>query len=148
MSALPLGEQERADALVLSALLRASARTLGAWSLALMLLAFVLNVVWLPSFGGTCLWGLMLLCGCVAQYFLFRLLLDERLFHQLGHGHLPSLTALDIALTRLGLRAESLHERAWSDRLRGARSLLRRFAAVVLLQTALALLALFLRGIL
>jgi len=148
MSDLPLSEQERADALVLSALLRAGVRTLGAWSVGLMLLAFVIGVAWSLSFALAGLWGLVLLCGLVAQYFLFRLVLDERLFHQLGHGHLPSLTALDTALTRLGLRAELLHERAWTERLRGARSLLYRYVFLVLLQTAAALLALFFQGVL
>jgi len=140
----PLGEQERADALALSALLRASLRTLGTWSLGLSLLAVVVGVAWPPaSWAAAGLWGVVLLCGLLERYLGFRLALDERLFHQIGHGHMPSPHALDGALARLGLRAEPLTERPWSDRLRGTRHLLQRHLALVLLQTAAALASLF-----
>ena len=56
---------------------------------------------------------------------------------------MPSPHALDGALARLGLRAEPLTERPWSDRLRGTRHLLQRHLALVLLQTAAALASLF-----
>ncbi|GAB4090381.1 hypothetical protein [Hydrogenophaga soli] len=148
MKGMAFGEQERVDALVLSALLHTSVRALGALSLGLTLLAFVCRVAWSPSIGVACLFGLVLLCGLGALYFLFRLLLDERLFDQLGHGHIPSLPVLDAALTRLGLRSESLHERTWSERLCGTRSLLYRCAFLVLLQTAAALLIIFSQGVL
>lgn len=139
-----MGEQERADALALSALLRASLRTLGTWSLGLSLLAIVVGVAWPPSSLAVAgLWALVLLCGLMERYFAFRLSLDERLFHQLGHGHLPSLQALDTSLARLGLRQSALPERPWSDRLRGTRHLLQRHLALVLLQTAAALASLF-----
>lgn len=142
--ALPISEQERADALALSALLRASARTLGTWSLGLSLLAVLVGVAWPPSSLAVAgLWALVLLCGLVERYFAFRLTLDERLFHQLGHGQMSSLQALDTSLARLGLRQSVLPERPWSDRLRGTRHLLQRHLALVLLQTAAALAALF-----
>ncbi len=142
--ALPISEQERADALTLSALLRASLRTLGTWSLGLSLLAVLVGVAWPPpSLAGAGLWALVLLCGLMERYFAFRLALDERLFHQLGHGHLPSLQALDTSLAHLGLRQSVLPERPWSDRLRGTRHLLQRHLALVLLQTAAALASLF-----
>ncbi len=144
MSALPISEQERADALALAALLRASLRTLGTWSLGLSLLALVVGVAWAsPTVAVGGLWALVLLCGLMERYFAFRLSLDERLFHQLGHGHMHSLHALDTALTRLGLRQSALPERPWSDRLRGTRHLLQRHLALVLLQTAAALASLF-----
>jgi hypothetical protein len=143
-SALPISEQERADALALSALLRASERTLGTWSLGLSLLALVVGVAWLPpSLAGAGLWALVLLCGLMERYFAFRLALDERLFHQLGHGLMPSLQALDASLAHLGLRQSAAPERPWSDRLLGTRRLLQRHLALVLLQTAAALASLF-----
>lgn len=140
----PMGEQERADALALAALLRASLRTLGTWSLGLSLLAVLVGAAWPPpslAVGG--LWVLVLLCGLMERYFGFRLALDERLFHQLGHGHMPSLHALDTSLSHLGLRQSAVPERPWSDRLRGTRNLLQRHLALVLLQTAAALASLF-----
>lgn len=148
MRGLPLSDQDRVDALVLSALLRASVRVLGPWSLGLMLLAFVCGVSSSLSAGVAGLLGLVLLCGLSAQYFSFRLLLDESLFDQLGHGHVPSLTALDVALTRLGLRIEPLHERTLDERLSGTRSLLYRNVVLVLLQTAAVFLLLFFQGVL
>lgn len=144
MSALPISDQERADALALSTLLHASLRTLGTWSLGLSLLAVLVGVAWPPSSLTVAgLWALVLLCGLMERYLGFRLALDERLFHQLGHGHMPGLHALDGALARLGLRQNALSERPWSDRLRGTRNLLQRHLALVLLQTAAALASLF-----
>lgn len=141
----PLDEQERADALALAALLRASARTLGPWSLGLSLLAALVSVAWPPtSLVVTSLWALVLLCGLIERYLVFRLVLDERLFHQLGQGHMPCLRALDTSLAHLGLRKESVSEhpsaeRPLSDRLRGTRRLLHRHLVLVLLQTTAAL---------
>lgn len=140
MSQPQLDEQERADALALSALLRASVRTLGPWSLGLSLLAMLVCVAWPPSsLAAAGLWALVLLCGLIGRYFAFRLVLDERLFHQLGRGHMPGLQALDTSLAHLGLRNGPLTERPLSDRLRGARQLLLRHLVLVLLQTAAAL---------
>jgi hypothetical protein len=144
VSQSPLGEQERADALALSALLGASVRTLGSWSLGLSLLAIVVCVAWPPtSFAVTGLWALVLLCGLIERYVVFRLALDEGLFHQLGRGHMPCLQALDRSMAHLGLRKEPLPdrptERPLNDRMRGARVLLHRHLALVLLQTATAL---------
>jgi hypothetical protein len=140
----PMGEQERADALVLSALLRASLRTLGTWSQGLSLLAVLVSLAWPPSsLAVACLWVLVLLCGLLERYAAFRLALDVHLFHQLGHGHLPGLQALDTSLARLGLRQSPLPERPWGDRLLGTRRLLHRYLALVLLQTAAALTSLF-----
>lgn len=143
-SAQSMGDQERADALALAALLRASLRTLGPWSLGLSLLAVLVGVAWPPpSLAVSGLWALVLLCGLMERYLGFRLALDERLFHQLGHGHMPGLHALDTSLARLGLRQSAVPERPWSDRLRGSRRLLQRHLALVLLQTAAALASLF-----
>jgi len=141
----PLVEQDRADALALSALLGASVRALGFWSLGLSLFAIVVCVAWPPpSLAATGLWALVLLCGLIERYFVFRLALDERLFHQLGHGLMPGLQALDTSLTHLGLRKGPVSElptaeRPLSDRLRGTRQLLHQHLALVLLQTAAAL---------
>ena len=135
-------EQQRADALVLCALLRASGRSLGHWSVGLSLLALAgLVAVQPPSAGVQALWGLVVLAGLLERYLAFRLALDERLFHLLGRGQLPSLTALDGALHRLGLRAQLLTERPWNERLHGARRLVVRHAFLVLLQTAAAVLS-------
>jgi len=144
----PLSEQERADALALSALLRASVRTLGPWSLGLSLVAVLVCLAWPPTSPVVAgLWALVLLCGLIERYFAFRLALDERLFHQLGHGHMPGLRALDTSLAHLGLRKGPVSElptaeRPLSDRLRGARQLLHRHLALVLLQTTAALVTL------
>lgn len=148
MSALPLGEQERADALVLSALLRTGVHLLGWWSLGMLLLTIAMGLASPATFGETCLWGLVLLWGVFAQYLLFRLVFDAFLFYQLGHGHMANLMLLDTALARLGLRTKSLPERAWIDRLRGARGLLLRYAFVVLLQTVAVFGVLIFQGIL
>ncbi len=145
MSQQPMNEQERADALALSALLRASVQTLGAWSLGLSLLAMLGCVAWPPSsLAVAALWAGVLLCGLMERYFAFRLALDERLFHQLGHGHMPGLQALDTSLAHIGLRKGPVTdhpstERSLSDRLRGTRQLLHRHLALVLLQTTAAL---------
>jgi hypothetical protein len=135
-----MNEQERADALALSALLRASLHTLSGWSLGLGLLAILVCVTWPPSsLATTILWALVLLCGLTERYFVFRLMLDERLFLQLGHGHIAGLQALDTSLAHIGLRKAPLTERPLSDRMLGARSLLQRHLALVLLQTTVAL---------
>ncbi|MFC3684594.1 hypothetical protein [Hydrogenophaga luteola] len=145
----PLDEQERADALVLAALLRSSVRTLGPWSLGWSLLAALVCVVWPPiSLVGASGWALVLLCGVIERYLVFRLALDERLFCQLGQGQMPCLQALDTSLAHLGLRKESVSEhppavRPMGDRLRGTRHLLRWHLVLVVLQTAAALATLF-----
>lgn len=139
-----INEQERAEALALCALLRASLRTLGTWSLCLSMLAVVVGLYWqTASLDLTALWALVLLSGLMERYVAFRLALDEQLFHQLGHGHMPSLQALDDSLARLGLLKSPSTVRPWSDRLSGTRSLLRRHVFLVLLQTAAALVSLF-----
>lgn len=144
MSLHQMGEQDRADALAISALLRSGVFTLGTLSLGLSLLAVVVGVAWsAPSDMAASLWWVVLLCGLVERYFAFRLTLDERLFHQLGHGSIPSLQVLDTSLIQLGLRKSTLSERPWRDRLRGTRSLLRQHVFLVLLQTAAALASLF-----
>lgn len=145
MKSLQTSEQQRADALVLCALLRAGLLSLGHWSVGLSLLALAgLVAVQPPSARVQALWGLVVLAGLLERYFAFRLALDERLFRSLGRGHLPSLTALDGALHRLGLRAQPLTERPWNERLHGARQLVVGHAFLVLLQTAAAVLSLLL----
>ncbi|WP_374643178.1 hypothetical protein [Hydrogenophaga sp.] len=145
MTQPPLDEQERTDALVLAALLRASVRTLGAWSMGLSLLSALVCVAWLPispvAIGG---WALVMLCGLIERYFAFRLVLDERLFIQMGQGQMSCLLVLDASLASLGLRKGPVSGglpavRPLSDRLRGAHHLLRRHLVLVLLQTAAAL---------
>lgn len=144
MNQQPLDQQERADTLALSALLRASVRTFGWWSLGLSLLALLVCVVWSPSsLAVTGLWALVLLCGLMERYFAFRLVLDERLFHQLGCGRMPHLSALDTSLSNLDLRQDSSTQRPLSDRMRGARGLIKRHLILVLLQTTAALATLF-----
>lgn len=139
-----MGEQERADALAISALLRSGVFTLGTWSMGLSLLAVAVGVAWsAPSDMAVGLWWVVLLCGLVERYFAFRLTLDERLFYQLGHGSIPSLQILDTSLTQLGLCKSTLSERPWCDRLRGTRGLLRQHIFLVLMQTATALASLF-----
>jgi hypothetical protein len=147
LSAQQLGEQERSDALVLSALMRASVRAVGVWSLGQSLFAVLVGAVFERSLAVTSLGALVLVCGVVERYYAFRLCLDERLFDQLGQGHLPNAHAMDASMVGLGLlRNQTLPERQWSDRLRGARNLLRRHLALVLLQTAAVIASLFIQG--
>lgn len=139
-----INEQQRAEALALCALLRASLRTLGTWSLCLSMLAVAVGLYsQTASQAVTALWALVLLSGLMERYVAVRLALDEQLFHQLGHGRMPSLQALDDSLARLGLLKSPLTVRPWGDRLSGTRSLLRRHVFLVLLQTAAALVSLF-----
>lgn len=147
----PLGVQERADALALAALLRASLRALGVWSLGLSWLAvFVLMQMPVERFSGAPVgvvcWALVLLSGLMERYVAFRLSLDERLFQQLGHGQMPQLQALDTALAHLGLRKPAAAVRSLADRLRGARQLVHRHVVLVLLQTVATLASLIFLG--
>lgn len=140
----PLSVQERADALGVAALLSASLRVVGIWSVGLSVLAFLVLVIRAPSVQVVMgCWVLVLLLGLMERYMAFRLALDERLFQQLGCGQLENLQSLDTALAHLGLRKQAVADRPFADRLLGTRSLLRQHLALVLVQIA-AVLATFL----
>lgn len=138
-----LNERERAEALVIFALIDADLKTLGFWSIALSLLsmgvwvAFPMVLWWVSG-----LWATVALLGLVERYLAFRLALDRQLFLQLGRGDMSHLTRLDAALAQTGLRSNASLDRPWTDRLHGTRSLVRRHLIVVVVQT-LALLVSF-----
>ncbi len=145
-----LTSQERADALVLSAVLRANVLTFGAWSLVLSTVALVMGAVQLMQPGlpvqpfGVVRWLPVLLIGLVNGYWVFRLQLDRQLFLQLGVRQLEGLHAMDNALGHLGLRKSTTPNRSWADRVQGTCQLMRQHCIVVLVQTLASILALLL----
>lgn len=133
--------ERRADAQLLTAMLGASGRVLGPWSLVVSALALA-ALVWRPSAQPwPWLWLPVLAAGVGERYLAWRLALDERLFSLLGRGDPGSLEALDGALQRLGLRRADAVPRPWLPRVRGTQRLLRAHLLVVLLQTTALLLA-------
>lgn len=134
--------ERRADAQLLTAMLGASVRVLGPWSLVISALALA-ALVWRPSAQPwPWPWLLVLAAGVGERYLAWRLALDERLFALLGRGDLGGLEALDGALQRLGLRrADPAAPRPWLSRVRGTQRLLRAHLLVALLQTTALLFA-------
>jgi uncharacterized membrane protein YuzA (DUF378 family) len=135
MNAGEVSDDIQADSLVLAALLHASVGTLGWWSLACSVLAAVALLLGAASTLVHLIWSAVLLAGIGERYMLFRLTLDQRLFQQLGERRMPSLSALDAGLERLGLRRAQ--PRVWTDRIRGTLSLFRWHLRTVVLQTVL-----------
>lgn len=146
----PAGEHAvRADALVMSALLQASVRILGPWSLGLALVSMLFML--LSGSGepmGALLGAGVLLLGMVERYLAFRLALDIRLFAALASGDLAGVAALDAALVHVGLRRAPAAPRAWGDRLRGTRWLVKCHALIAVSQTLLFLSYFCLLGVL
>lgn len=79
------------------------------------------------------------LLGLVERYFALRLRLDAGLFADLAAGRIASLAALDGGLAAIGV--QSGMPRPLDDRITGGRTLWRQHLAIVLIQTAITLLA-------
>lgn len=82
------------------------------------------------------------LLGVVERYFALRLRLDAGLFADLASGRIADLAALDAGLAAIGVHGvRSNLARTLDDRIAGCRRLWRRHLVVVLVQTAMTLLA-------
>jgi len=89
--------------------------------------------------------GAVAIIGVFERYMALRLRLDVGLFDGLASGTIPSLSTLDVALQKLGLRHASEApeaQRALADRVQGARQLMQRHGIAVACQSAMFLLAL------
>ena len=88
--------------------------------------------------------GAVAIIGIFERYMALRLRLDVGLFDGLASGAIPSLSTLDVALQKLGLRhASDTHApRLLADRVNGARQLMQRHGIAVACQSAMFLLAL------
>ena len=88
--------------------------------------------------------GAVAIIGVFERYMALRLRLDVGLFDGLANGSIPSLSTLDVALQKLGLRPASDADapRALADRVQGARQLMQRHGIAVACQSAMFLLAL------
>ncbi|QGW84252.1 hypothetical protein [Variovorax paradoxus] len=138
-------ENERATCAALAGLLRAAA-VLAAWGFALMCIAALVLALTMRSLSTTAAmgFGAVVVLGTLDRYFAFRLRLDQALFADLARGTIASLSALDGALDRLGLRSAQPPAalRPLDDRVQGTRQLMQRHAIVVACQSAMFLLAL------
>ena len=74
----------------------------------------------------------VLALALIERWYAFRLRLDQTLFAALAQADALDLAGLDHAMHALGLRRARAAERPLADRLRGARGLVMRHAAVVL----------------
>jgi hypothetical protein len=79
------------------------------------------------------------LLGVFERYFALRLRLDAGLFADLASGRIAGLAALDVGLAAIGVRGNLA--RTLDDRIAGCRRLWRRHLVVVIVQTAMTLLA-------
>lgn len=79
------------------------------------------------------------LLGVVERYFALRLRLDAGLFADLADGRIADLAALDAGLAAIGVQHAA--PRPLDARIAGGRRLWRRHLAVVVVQAAMALLA-------
>jgi hypothetical protein len=79
------------------------------------------------------------LLGVVERYFALRLRLDAGLFADLASGRIAGLATLDVGLAAIGVRGNLA--RTLDDRIAGCRRLWRRHLVVVVVQTAMTLLA-------
>jgi hypothetical protein len=79
------------------------------------------------------------LLGVFERYFALRLRLDAGLFADIASGRIADLPALDAGLAAIGVRGNPA--RTLDDRIAGCRRLWRRHLVVVVVQTAMTLLA-------
>ncbi len=86
--------------------------------------------------------GAVAIIGVLERYFALRLRLDLALFENLAAGRIVSLSALDHALQKLGLRPAPDTARSLADRVFGTRQLMQRHGVTVACQAAMFLLAL------
>ena len=130
-----LEPQERTDALVMAALMRATVRVLGAWSLGTSLLALGALAFTQPTTGWLLMpWWAVVALGVLERYLALRLSLDQGLFERLGCGQVADESSLDVGLAHADLRARPATARPWRDRILGARGLHRQYLLVVVLQ--------------
>ena len=138
-------DHERALCTATARLLHA-AGVIAAWGLGLSLVAVGVlaltgrSLSMLSSMG----FGAVAIIGIFERYMALRLRLDVGLFDGLASGAIPSLSTLDVALQKLGLRPASDADapRALADRVQGARQLMQRHGIAVACQSAMFLLAL------
>lgn len=139
-------DHERALCTATARLLQA-AGTVAAWGLGLSLIAIgVLALTGRSLSMLSCMgFGAVAIIGIFERYMALRLRLDVGLFDGLASGAIPSLSTLDVALQKLGLRHSpeaSDAPRALADRVQGARQLMQRHGIAVACQSAMFLLAL------
>jgi len=138
-------DHERALCTATARLLQA-AGVITAWGLGLSLVALgVLALTGRSLSMLSCMgFGAVAIIGVFERYMALRLRLDVGLFDGLANGSIPSLSTLDVALQKLGLRPASDADapRALADRVQGARQLMQRHGIAVACQSAMFLLAL------
>ncbi|MDM0123455.1 hypothetical protein [Variovorax arabinosiphilus] len=139
-------DHERALCTATARLLQA-AGVIAAWGLGLSLVAIgVLALTGRSLSMLSCMgFGAVAIIGIFERYMALRLRLDVGLFDGLACGAIPSLSTLDVALQKLGLRQTSEAPdapRALADRVQGARQLMQRHGIAVACQSAMFLLAL------
>jgi hypothetical protein len=139
-------DHERALCTATARLLQA-AGVIAAWGLGLSLVAIgVLALTGRSLSMLSCMgFGAVAIIGIFERYMALRLRLDVGLFDGLASGAIPSLSTLDVALQKLGLRQASEAPeapRALADRVQGARQLMQRHGIAVACQSAMFLLAL------
>jgi hypothetical protein len=139
-------DHERALCTATARLLQA-ASVIAAWGLGLSLVSLgVLALTGRSLSMLSCMgFGAVAIIGVFERYMALRLRLDVGLFDGLASGAIPSLSTLDVALQKLGLRHSpeaSDAPRALADRVQGARQLMQRHGIAVACQSAMFLLAL------
>jgi hypothetical protein len=137
----PLDDRDRARCTVVARRMDA-ARALGLLALACTLAAMIGLAVdaWRDEALAIALGAVLL--GLVERYFALRLRLDAGLFADLASGRIAGLAALDAGLTAIGVRGvRGDLARTLDDRIAGCRRLWRRHLVVVVVQTAMTLLA-------
>ncbi|MGJ7490010.1 hypothetical protein [Variovorax sp. ZT4R33] len=139
-------DHERALCTATARLLQA-AGVVAAWGLGLSLVAIgVLALTGRSLSMLSCMgFGAVAIIGLFERYMALRLRLDVGLFDGLASGAIPSLSTLDVALQKLGLRHSPEAPdapRALADRVQGARQLMQRHGIAVACQSAMFLLAL------
>lgn len=136
-------DHERALCTATARLLEA-ASVIAAWGLGLSLIAIGVLALTARSLSMlSCMsFGAVAIIGIFERYMALRLRLDVGLFDGLASGAIPSLSTLDVALQKLGLRHSPDAPRALADRVQGARQLMQRHGIAVACQSAMFLLAL------
>jgi len=128
-----MNDAERLEASIVAALLAGGSR-LDWLGTALTVAAAGLL---LAGIGGRAPEAGIVVLGIAAKYLALRVAFDARLFALAAERALAT-EPFDAAMTRLGLLAPPKTGRAWADRCRGARRLLRLQAAAVAAQCGLA----------
>ena len=136
-------DPDRALCAATASLLRATG-VVAAWGLALSGIAFGVLALTGRSLSTTsCMgFGAVVIIGVLERYLALRLRLDIGLFDSLADGRVASLSALDGALQRLGLRLAPETPRSLDDRVMGTRQIVQRHGIAVACQSAMFLLAL------